>query len=153
MTRILVDLPNWIQAAAAGCIVALTGWTLKVLREYARDTKRIADDSSSQAERAQMPYLTVLEAPEGYVMHNQGFGPALNIRYRGHHDNVERRGSAQGLAVGGTTLVHNEYTETMNAHGEFEIEYQSLSGKGYRTVIALGHKNQVHARFFPIRPE
>jgi hypothetical protein len=93
MTYILGTLPNWIQALAAVFLVGLTGWTLKVLRGYAedtnslaRDTASLARDSASQLDSAQMPFLAVASKPPepggrtgGFVIENQGLGPALNV--------------------------------------------------------------------------
>jgi len=65
-------------------MVFITGATLCVLWGYARDTKRIADDSATQVERAQMPFLALGmrerdESSPGWILENQGFGPAINI--------------------------------------------------------------------------
>ena len=84
---ILANLPGWIQTLAAVSIVILTLLTLIVLRRYAADTKTIADASASQTENCQMPFLAVAmtegtpAGPGGWIIQNQGFGPAINISY------------------------------------------------------------------------
>src|ERR1700691_4938370 len=126
--------PDCIQAAAAVCLVILTAWTLKVLREYAADTKRIANDSASQAERSQKPFLAIVRTDRGYSIQNQGYGPAVNIVYRGFGNNaVPFTASVPSLAPGGLHPVHNEFGITFQQHREFSIEYESLSGQRYRT--------------------
>ncbi len=44
----LGDLPTWLQAIAALYLAFITTWTLVVLRNYAADTKRIAENSVAQ---------------------------------------------------------------------------------------------------------
>ena len=98
MLCFILNWQNWIQSVAAliGALAAiglaaLTFLTLLILRNYAADTKRIANDSSSQVERSQMPFLALVWRPQRGVpdeytwyLENQGFGPAVNIR-RSHH--------------------------------------------------------------------
>src|SRR3989442_12118126 len=93
-------MANWIQAVAtvlqalaAVGIVVLTVWTLKVLRQYARDTGRIADEGPSQVERSQMPFLALAQMPAevgGWKVPNQGSGPALDITYKTRSEGRER---------------------------------------------------------------
>jgi|GEM_PF-5359990 len=56
---VLANLPSWIQAFAALCLVLLTLLTLIELKKYVRDTNKIADASVSQLETSQMPFLAV----------------------------------------------------------------------------------------------
>jgi hypothetical protein len=143
----LGDLPNWIQAVAAVCLVALTGLTLIVLRRYAADTKKIADASASQTENSQMPFLAVAagEPGEGWAIYNQGFGPAINIRYSRYDRGYREMQSIAPLAPRGRHTVHNEY---VNALGKvFEIQYESLSGLKYSTLITWDETGAAVARF------
>ena len=47
MCFVFVNVPEWIEALAAVAIVVLTLLTLLVLRDYAADTKTIADGSQA----------------------------------------------------------------------------------------------------------
>lgn len=73
-------MQNWI-------LIGLSFLTLVVLAKYAFDTNQIAKASVLQIENSQMPFLTVAmretvqDRQGGWVIENQGFGPALNIRY------------------------------------------------------------------------
>ena len=84
---ILTTGADWLQALAAVGIVILTLLTLHVLREYASDTKRIAQASVKQTENSQLPFLAVFFQPntavdqEGWTVANQGSGPAINISW------------------------------------------------------------------------
>ena len=152
MMCVLAALPDWIQALAAVGIVVLTTWTLKVLRGYARDTKRLADDSASQTERAQMPFLAVArkDGDGPYVVANQGFGPAINVLYRGYRGVAENEGKSTGslfsLAPGGHSHDFNLIGTTFQCGKALEIEYESLSGKKYRTVVTLA-EGTMHTTF------
>jgi hypothetical protein len=139
----------WIQSVAALCIVVLTAWTLRVLREYALDTKRIANDGASQPERAQMPYIAVcFGEPEGYFMQNQGFGPALNIRWVFTADGSTRvHRDIPSLGVQMKRSAHNDISTCLvQQHQPFEISYQSLSGKSYETIVTIVD-NAMHSEF------
>jgi hypothetical protein len=121
---ILVNLPNWIEALAALGIVALTYLTLVVLKDYAADTKTIAKASASQLENAQMPFLVVVPQ-NGWVIENQGFGPAINATLA-----FTQTGRViqplPALAPGATHNVQNEFPQL---HGQpLSIDYESLSG-------------------------
>ena len=81
-----VNLPNWIEAVAALGMLVLTYLTLVVLKDYADDTKTIAKSSASQFENTQMPFLVVAPKPQnGWVIENQGFGPAINATLADSH--------------------------------------------------------------------
>jgi hypothetical protein len=84
--------PEWVEALAAVAVTVLTLLTLIVLKDYAKDTKKIAkasvhqaDISVQQTEDAQKPFVALIEKPGdrearfsgGWCIENQGFGPAL----------------------------------------------------------------------------
>jgi len=148
------NVPNWTQALAALAIVGLTAWTLKVLRRYANDTRRIADDSASQTERAQMPCLAVtMKEPDlngrfgGYTIENQGFGPALNVLLVSSNlDGARVQKTLASLAVGGCHYLDNEISTSFGKHAPIEIEYTSLSGRKYQTTVAMVN-NQMQTEF------
>jgi hypothetical protein len=50
---------SWLQAVSSVLLVLLTGAALYALCGYAKDTKRIADDSATQVEQSQMPFLAL----------------------------------------------------------------------------------------------
>src|SRR2546421_3802281 len=116
----VVEWPNWIQAGAAIGIVALTLLTLIVLKKYARDTKTIADASVSQLKHSQMPFLAIVMRPStkesdgGWGIQNQGFGPAINVRYSGHSREASHTQSIEPLAKGATEAVHADIADAFN---------------------------------------
>jgi hypothetical protein len=137
------DWPSWIQAIAAAVIVVLTGWTLKVLREYAADTKKIADASVKQLQSSQMPFLAITMrttapgAPAGWVIQNQGFGPAVNIRFTGYTGGNEPvLKSTPPIGVGEDRPLHNDIAQVL-ARWPFEVKYESLAGLPYKTTAHM----------------
>ncbi len=140
----VVEWPNWIQAVAAIGIVALTLLTLIVLKKYARDTKTIANASVSQLEHSQMPFLAIVMRPStresdgGWGIQNQGFGPAINVRYSGHHrQQALHTQSIDPLAKGATDAVHGDIADAFSLKRPVVIEYESLSGLKYRTIVTM----------------
>ena len=127
------------------------GWTLRVLRKYASDTETIATASVTQTERAQMPFLAVTSKPylpgqvTGWCIENQGFGPAVNIKctYE-HHGSVVK--SVLPLAVQGVESFPN-FSEVVGNPLGFEIQYESLSGRKYRTLITWDEEGKMRTRF------
>lgn len=156
MQCILVNLPNWIEALAALGIVALTYLTLVVLKDYAADTKTIAKASSSQLENAQMPFLTVVFKPEdvlrrfpgGWVIENQGFGPAINATWAYTQAGRVIR-QIPALAPKATHDVQNEYPQVVGNPLGVSIDYESLSGLKYQTLITWGSEGSPVIQFHP----
>jgi hypothetical protein len=141
MHCILANLPTWIQTLSAVAIVGLTLATLLVLRDYAADTKTIAKASLAQIENAQKPFLVLLSKPQelgrhggGWAVENQGFGPAINIRHSDPGGGGEFRESVRALARGAYIILEGFNSHVMKTQG-FTAEYESLSGKRYRTVV------------------
>jgi hypothetical protein len=136
------DLPNWIQAGATIVLTGITGWTLKVLREYAADTKRMAQSSVEQSENAQMPFVVLAEQTGPHrtclwMIHNQGFGPAVNIyhsRWRGPAV-PNMMTATPPLAPTEKTMIDDNSANIRTENDGFRIEYESLSGRKYRTVV------------------
>jgi hypothetical protein len=141
MHFILANLPIWIQTAAAVAIVGLTWWTILILRDYAADTKTIAKASLVQVENAQKPFLVLLPKPQeagrhggGWAIENQGFGPAINIRYSDPRGGLELRENVRALARDAYIIFDEFNIDAMRNH-DFTAEYESLSGRRYRTVV------------------
>lgn len=139
-------------------IVVLTGWTLMVLRRYAADTKKIADASVSQTENAAMPILVVIREtifkPEGkwykWSIQNQGFGPALNIRFTGYNEGSNESSIKETYPLGaGDERFIGEIEDVLNRWLKFEMWYESLSGLEYSTTVTLGE--HLHTKF--IKPK
>src|SRR5438128_6468073 len=122
------DLPSWIQALAAACLVILTLLTLIVLRRYAADTKKIADVSASQTESSQMPFLAVVmradtfDSRGGWGIENQGFGPAINVSYG---TDAAHGQSIGPLPKGNIHPAHADIADAFNLKQRVLIEYQS----------------------------
>jgi len=135
-----------VQALADIALVLLTGATLVVLRRYTNLTGTIAAESvkqttnsATQTENAQRPFLslTLVEGRQGIVngwkIENQGAGPALNIRYTIPAGQAQEWRTQISLAVGGL-INYNPDVDVALQHG-LTIEYASLSGATYRTVV------------------
>lgn len=156
MNMILVaTVPDWIQSLAAVAIVILTGWTLKVLRDYAADTKRISKSSLQQLENSQMPFLAVVnrtgKASYGlyayWVIQNQGFGPALNVRFTIKPENgEEQRGTVSALGQGEEKIFEGNHHKAISHGSVFSIEYLSLSELSYLTTAKLDN-GVMHTQF------
>jgi|SRR5439155_3598654 len=138
-----VEWPNLIQAVAATGIAVLTLLTLIVLKRYASDTKTIASASVSQLENSQMPFLAIVMRPStresegGWGIQNQGFGPAVNVRYSGHSREASHTQSIEPLAKGAIEAVHADIADAFNLKRPVVIEYESLSGLKYRTIVTM----------------
>lgn len=146
----LPDLPSWIQALVAVGALILAAWSLKVLRDYAADTKKIADASVSQTENSQKPFLAVIMRetnPGGWAIENQGFGPAVNVRYSGHiRGNPAIARAIEPVPQGRIVALHQDIADAFASNQAFVIEYESLSGRHYRSTVAMVN-NQMQTRF------
>ncbi len=160
MICIISGAADWVQAGAAVAITCLTALTLIVLRDYAADTKRIANTSASQTERSQMPFLTVAwweGAPNegGWEIQNQGAGAALCVRFSFHQPPaVDAWRSIADIGPGkGRRDFHNQIGQALQnqANHTFVIEYSSLSGQRYRTTVERLANGELQTTFQ--RPE
>jgi len=133
--------PNWIQAIATVLLVVLTGGTLIVLYGYAMDTKAIANASILQIQNAQMPFLAIVKNDNtrletgGWVLKNQGFGTAINIRHSEPGGSGAFTENVNPLAKGDSLPLAGFDINVMRNH-VFTAEYESLSGTKYHTVVA-----------------
>lgn len=143
MPSMVINLPNWIEAFAALGIVVLTYLTLIVLKDYAADTKTIAKASASQLENAQMPFLAVVQKPRtpdflgGWVIENQGFGPAINANWSYTQGGQFIR-PLPALAPRAIHNVQNEFPQLVGNQLGVSIDYESLSGARYQTLVRWG---------------
>jgi hypothetical protein len=165
----MCDATSWIQAVSAVVLVVATIATFIVLLSYAADTKKIATasieqakasaeqakNSAQQLEDSQTPFLALVEfqPPEtGYGpwrIKNQGSGVAVNIFFTiaTTLDRSRRMGWASPLAPGETKSVSNETSDIASTTDEgFVVEYESLSGKQYRTTVKR-RDNQLNTKF------
>jgi hypothetical protein len=147
IASVAMAVAAFAQALAACLLVYLTWRSLLVLRGYAEDTKRIADKSVEQigisiqqTENAQKPFLALVTKPPanlfrgGWVIENQGSGPALNI-YHSHHGGEVGTVNIPPLAKGEfRILISFDYDAVVTK--PFEMTYDSLSGIGYVTVVS-----------------
>lgn len=130
-----------IQAVATVFIAGLTALTLIVLKQYADDTKTIASVSVSQFENSQLPFLAVRQEENvphqvgGWVLENQGSGPAINISYRYHHNGQEIVRQLPSLGPRTPRSVQNDFANAVASQVGFNIRYESLSGSEYCTLI------------------
>jgi hypothetical protein len=144
---VLINLPNWIEALAALGLLALTYLALVVLKDYAADTKLIARASGSQLEAAQMPFLVVVPKLQGgWHIENQGFGPAINATWTYTQAGKVIR-PIPALAVGATHNVQNEFPQLIGNAAGVSIDYESLSGLKYQTLIKWGNEGSPVIQF------
>jgi hypothetical protein len=131
-----------IQAIATAGIVILTLLTLIVLLGYARDTKRIAQASVDQLDNAQMPFLAVRQEENvagqvaGWVLDNQGSGPAINISYKYNHNGREVVREMHCLGPRTPRSIQNDFANATGSPQGFSIRYESLAKKPYETFIS-----------------
>jgi hypothetical protein len=146
---VVANILTAVQAIASVVLAILTGWTLYILRQYAADTKRLAEAGNAQLELSRKQ----LEASET---------PVIMIRPKGEHINpqvlpaaiwlVENQGSGLAFDVQGEIIddqgnkvarferavmrkdVPEPYWATINIRGAF-FSYKSLSGTRYETDI------------------
>ncbi len=158
--------PVWIQAVAAMVqslaalgIVVLTIISLIVLRQYAADTRQIAEDSASQIERAQKPFLALTDKPkagaaayDNWFLENQGFGPALNIRCSRHfRDGPSETLFMSPIAAGAERHIELETARQAQTLG-FRADYESLSGRKYATILTVV-EHKLHTNFVEQAPK
>jgi len=136
------NLPNWIQAITSIVLTLATIATFVALIFYVRDTRRIAKNSSDQIENSQMPFVVLAEqtGPERtcrWMIHNQGFGPAVNIYHNRWLGSAapNMMTSTPPLASTQKNLVDDNSANIRTEKPGFVIEYESLSGKKYRTIV------------------
>jgi hypothetical protein len=137
----LPDFPPWIEAIAGAWLAVVTTWTLVVLRRYAADTKTIAKNSTEQIENTQMPFVALVETTGDsrrvpWAIRNQGFGAAVNIYYTRFLgiDKPPMMHWTTPLAPGSEYPLQRETGDLLTKDG-FTVEYESLSGKKYRTTV------------------
>jgi hypothetical protein len=139
-----------IQTATQVVLTLATIGTLIVLIGYAKDTKTIARNSSEQIEGSLLPFVALVEREDSashsshWAIKNLGRGPALNIRYS--RDVGGGKTIMQGitpLAPSGPYFVENA-DEDLATKGGFTVEYESLSGKKYRTTVKRVNGERVH---------
>jgi hypothetical protein len=152
------NLPNWIQAGAAVALVVLTAATLWVLKRYADYTATIAEVSAAQTENSQMPILVLIRqtimTPNyrryEWSIQNQGFGPALKIRFTGYDDGANETSIKMTFPLAaGEERVIAEIEQVLNKWLKFEMWYESLSGLEYGTKVRMAEQG-LHTKF--IRP-
>jgi len=143
----LSNIPNWIQAGAAAILTGVTIWTLIVLIGYAGDTKTLAKNSAAQIELNQMPFVALVwvttpNLGPHWAIQNLGFGPAINVYYSGwRNEKLNLPTAAPPLGVQNLHPISNNSAEISRSALGFTIEYESLAGKKFRTVVtSVGEK-------------
>ena len=150
------ELSSLLQAAASISLVGLTWKTLLVLRKYANDTEKISRYNAAQMENSQSPFLTAAFG-EGWEIHNQGFGPALTIKFSLHPD--QGKGEWRYIADMAQGDKRQDFGYEIGLHIQngtrnrpFIIQYTSVSGLAYETRIErLEESKELKTTF--IRPQ
>jgi len=154
---------DWIEASCAVVMVGLTGLTLAVLRAYAADTKKIAKLTAEQIESGQRPFLT-LEFPEGMngprehrdqgSVRNRGKGTALNIEYT--IPRATRAAERWPSPLPCDVDIQIPFREIMpprwQAMNGYVLEYDSLSGRRYRTTLLMDEAYRLETVFEEVEP-
>jgi hypothetical protein len=140
-----------IQTICSAGALILAAWSVLILRKYAFDTTKIADASVSQLEQSQTPFVTPvmrLDPPDdGWGLENQGFGPAINgqLSFVQHGPQIH---PLPCLAPGARfTGIHSLFHTLVGNQGGVEIQYESLSGRKYRTFVTWGATGSMQVRF------
>ena len=135
-----------IETIASISTLGLAAWSLVILKEYAADTKKIADASVRQLESSQAPFVTpVLTVDEGWRLENQGVGPAINGTMS-FVQNGQQSISLPNLSAGAILNLHNVLAPLVGNQGGIEIQYESLSGRKYRTLVTWGDAGVMQVR-------
>lgn len=131
-----------IQTITQVVLAIATVATLIVLIGYAKDTKKIAKNSFQQIESSLQPFVALVEREPGHSSNwsikNIGKGPALNIRYSRYQadDKPPQWCSPSPLApLEFYNGVDNRDAEFAEKKDGFIVEYESLSGRKYRTTV------------------
>jgi len=130
---------SYLQATSQILLTLATIGTLIVLIRYAKDTKTIAKNSSEQIEFSFIPFIDLVEREPGHssnwAIKNLGKGPALNVSYsrRASGSQPPQMHRISPLAPFEQYSVTNE-DEALTSSDKFVVEYESLSGKKYRTT-------------------
>jgi hypothetical protein len=140
-----------VQTTTQVVLTLATVGTLIVLIGYARDTKIIAKNSNEQVENSLIPFVALIEKEAGrgyssnWAIKNLGKGPALNIRYSrcGVDDKLEMQ-MIMPLAPGEPYDAIANADENFTTKSGFTVEYQSLSGKKYRTTVRRVNGERQH---------
>ncbi|HTR24766.1 MAG TPA: hypothetical protein VMI10_12345 [Terriglobales bacterium] len=94
-----------------------------------------------QIDNAQMPFLAVRQQEQlvgqigGWVLENQGFGPALNILCSYRQNQQDVRFQMYSLGPQTPRSLGNHFANAQGTPEGFKIEYGSVSGKKYETLI------------------
>ena len=70
----------------------------------------------------------------GWVIENQGSGPAINVKWA-QIQSGKAANFIPSIAAGMRTMLDNEFNDAIGHHAEVQIDYESLAGLKYRTVI------------------
>jgi hypothetical protein len=116
--------------------------------------------SQQQVETSQKPCLTfevnerspsgddegdqvIAPSSEGHYLQlkNLGFGPAFNVRYKfipnANASQTPLTGSLNYVPLGDPTRLSVLFGNIRNSKWDVEVDYQSASGRGYKTVITV----------------
>ena len=136
-------------------------WTLRVLREYAKDTNTLARTSVEQLQR---PCVSLKQSADSSVnavsggtacslsnesncliFMNVGTGPAANCRYRVIKDTEEQWYQLSAIAPGGDFQSDHPLNGLQSEDAvTVIIEYESVAGSHYRTELSIGNlKNRM----------
>ncbi|MGB8496076.1 MAG: hypothetical protein WCE53_16880 [Candidatus Acidiferrum sp.] len=139
-----------IQTITQVVLALVTMGALIVLIGYARDTKTIAKNGSEQIESSLLPFIALVEREESghssnWAIKNLGKGPALNIYYsRSLSNDKPKMQAITPLAPSAQYFVENA-DEDLTTKGSFTVDYESLSGKKYRTTVRRIRGERTHS--------
>jgi hypothetical protein len=107
-------------------------------------------ENSMDPDAEQKPFVTPVMRPnppdEGWGLENQGRGPAINGQLSFVQHGPQLR-PFPCLAPGARYNVHNMFGAVVGNQGGIEIQYESLSGRKYRTLVTWGDAGAMHVGF------
>jgi hypothetical protein len=162
---LLLNPWHWLvtnqDANATGLSVVISAITLYYLIRYARDTRRLANDTHALA-KSSLQQLTSSERPfiawtskyhnQAEIMqvwaHNQGVGPALDVVATLYFNN----GDTSANYVIGCLPVGQKFRFLIGDTSENLVratfEYKSMSGQKWRTEVTLIGGSSISTQIF-----
>jgi hypothetical protein len=136
-----------LQAVAAlvATLFAIAGFI--VLCIYARDKKTVANVAANQTKDSVIPFIALDVSPDAtfpnilsWKMHNQGSGPALNVKIRLLDDShtKERLSIISGDShklLDSSDPQHTQIIARLKTKAGIQADYESLAGEKCRSTF------------------
>jgi len=134
--------PLWVKVTI--------GVAVLLIAQFLAYRNKPPDSTDVDSKLKQTPFVTPVMRPnppdEGWGLENQGQGPAINGQLSFVQQGRQVR-PLPCLAPGARYNVHNMFAPVVGNQGGIEIQYESLSGSKYRTLVTWGEAGAMHVRF------